>query len=188
MWLEITEGALAADTESTLGVLRRLRSLGLRLAIDDFGTGYASLGYLKSFPVEVLKIDRSFIVGLGTGKEDAAIVRSVISLARSLGLECVAEGIERPQQLEELRALGCTYVQGFLLGVPLPADVLGDQSGRRPQPVDRRRIGALRRAPVAFGVRPSRRCVGRPSPYSGHLRTPPGSGHRPPSCTGGTTP
>jgi EAL domain-containing protein (putative c-di-GMP-specific phosphodiesterase class I) len=112
-----------------LGVLRRLRALGLRLAIDDFGTGYASLGYLKSFPVEVLKIDRSFIVGLGTGKEDAAIVRSVISLARSLGLECVAEGIERPQQLEELRALGCTYVQGFLLGVPLPVDVLGDQLG-----------------------------------------------------------
>jgi EAL domain-containing protein (putative c-di-GMP-specific phosphodiesterase class I) len=129
VWLEITEGALAADTASTLGVLRRLRSLGLRLAIDDFGTGYASLGYLKSFPVEVLKIDRSFIVGLGTGKEDAAIVRSVISLARSLGLECVAEGIERPQQLDELRALGCTYVQGFLLGVPLPADVLGDQLG-----------------------------------------------------------
>jgi diguanylate cyclase (GGDEF)-like protein/PAS domain S-box-containing protein len=129
VWLEITEGALAADTESTLGVLHRLRALGLRLAIDDFGTGYASLGYLKSFPVEVLKIDRSFIVGLGTGKEDAAIVRSVISLARSLGLECVAEGIERPQQLEELRALGCTYVQGFLLGVPLPIDVLGDQLG-----------------------------------------------------------
>jgi diguanylate cyclase (GGDEF)-like protein/PAS domain S-box-containing protein len=129
VWLEITEGALAADTESTLGVLRRLRALGLRLAIDDFGTGYASLGYLKSFPVEVLKIDRSFVVGLGEGMEDAAIVKSVVSLARSLGLECVAEGIERPQQLEELRALGCTYVQGFLLGVPLPADVLGNQLG-----------------------------------------------------------
>jgi diguanylate cyclase (GGDEF)-like protein/PAS domain S-box-containing protein len=129
VWLEITEGALAADTESTLGVLRRLRSLGVRLAIDDFGTGYASLGYLKSFPVEVLKIDRSFIVGLGRGSADVAIVRSVISLAKSLGLDCVAEGIERPQQLEELRALGCAYVQGFLLGVPLPADVLGDQLG-----------------------------------------------------------
>ena len=129
VWLEITEGALAADTETTLGVLRRLRALGLRLAIDDFGTGYASLGYLKSFPVELLKIDRSFVVGLGTGKEDATIVRSVIDLARSLGLECVAEGIERPQQLEELRALGCSYVQGFLLGVPLPADVLGDHLG-----------------------------------------------------------
>jgi diguanylate cyclase (GGDEF)-like protein len=129
VWLEITEGALAADTESTLAVLHRLRALGIRLAIDDFGTGYASLGYLKSFPVEVLKIDRSFMVGLGRGTEDATIVRSVVALARSLGLDCVAEGIERPQQLEELRALGCAYVQGFLLGVPLPADVLGDQLG-----------------------------------------------------------
>jgi diguanylate cyclase (GGDEF)-like protein/PAS domain S-box-containing protein len=129
VWLEITEGALAADTESTLAVLRRLRALGIRLAIDDFGTGYASLGYLKSFPVEVLKIDRSFIVGLGRGVEDSTIVRSVIALARSLGLDCVAEGIERPQQLEELNALGCAFVQGFLLGVPLPADVLGPQLG-----------------------------------------------------------
>ncbi len=129
VWLEITEGALAADTESTLAVLRRLRSLGIRLAIDDFGTGYASLGYLKSFPVEVLKIDRSFIAGLGSGLEDSTIVRSVIALAGSLGLDCVAEGIERPRQLEDLRALGCAFVQGFLLGVPLPADVLGNQLG-----------------------------------------------------------
>jgi diguanylate cyclase (GGDEF)-like protein/PAS domain S-box-containing protein len=129
VWLEITEGALAADTESTLEVLRRLRAIGIRLAIDDFGTGYASLGYLKSFPVEVLKIDRSFVVGLGHGTEDTAIVRSVITLARSLGLDCVAEGIEQPQQLEELRALGCTFGQGFLLGVPLPGDVLGDDLG-----------------------------------------------------------
>jgi diguanylate cyclase (GGDEF)-like protein/PAS domain S-box-containing protein len=129
VWLEITEGALAADTESTLDVLHRLRALGIRLAIDDFGTGYASLGYLKSFPVEVLKIDRSFMVGLGRTMEDATIVRSVIALAASLGLDCVAEGIEQPQQLEELRALGCAFVQGFLLGVPLPADVLGEQLG-----------------------------------------------------------
>ncbi len=129
VWLEITEGALAADTESTLAVLRRLRALGIRLAIDDFGTGYASLGYLKSFPVEVLKIDRSFMEGLGRATEDATIVRSVVALARSLGLDCVAEGIERPEQLEELRAMGCAFGQGFLLGVPLPADVLGEQLG-----------------------------------------------------------
>jgi len=129
VWLEITEGALAADTESTLGVLRRLRALGVRLAIDDFGTGYASLGHLKSFPVEVLKIDRSFMAGLGRGAEDATIVSSVIALAASLGLECVAEGIEQPYQLEELRSLGCAFVQGFLLGVPLPAHVLGEQLG-----------------------------------------------------------
>jgi diguanylate cyclase (GGDEF)-like protein len=129
VWLEITEGALAGDAESTLDVLRRLREVGVRLAIDDFGTGYASLGYLKSFPVEALKIDRSFISGLGRGTEDTTIVQSVIALAGSLGLACIAEGIERPQQLEELRALGCTYVQGFLLGVPLPAEILGAQLG-----------------------------------------------------------
>ena len=128
VWLEITEGALAADTESTLRVLRRLRDIGVRLSIDDFGTGYAWLGHLKSFPVESLKIDRSFVVELGRGGDDGAtIVRAVIALARSLGLTCVAEGIERPQQLEELRSLGCDFVQGFLLGVPLPADVLGEQ-------------------------------------------------------------
>ena len=127
LWLEITEGALAADTESTLRVLQRLGDLGVRLAIDDFGTGYASLGYLKSFPVGALKIDRSFVVGLGRGADDTTIVGSVVALARSLGLECVAEGIEHPRQLDELRRLGCEYVQGFLLGVPLPAEVLGPQ-------------------------------------------------------------
>ena len=127
VWLEITEGALAADTESTLQVLRRLRDVGVRLAIDDFGTGYAWLGHLKSFPVESLKIDRSFVVDLGRSDNDeGTIVRAVIALARSLGLTCVAEGIERPEQLEELRSLGCDFVQGFLLGVPLPAEVLGE--------------------------------------------------------------
>jgi EAL domain-containing protein (putative c-di-GMP-specific phosphodiesterase class I) len=130
VWLEITEGALADDTETTLRVLHQLQALGVRLAIDDFGTGYASLGYLKSFPVHALKVDRSFVTDLGTGGEgDATIVRAVIALARSLGLACVAEGIERPEQLEHLRALGCDFVQGFLLGVPLPADVLGERMG-----------------------------------------------------------
>jgi diguanylate cyclase (GGDEF)-like protein/PAS domain S-box-containing protein len=126
LWLEITEGALAADTESILHVLDGLRSLGVRLSIDDFGSSYASLGYLKRFPVEALKIDRGFVEGLGHGVADAAIVGWVVNLARSLGLTCIAEGVERPEQLDELRALGCDFAQGFLLGVPLPADVLGE--------------------------------------------------------------
>ena len=126
LWLEITEGALAGDAASTIGVLRALRDLGIRLSIDDFGSGYASLGYLRSFPVESLKIDRSFVDGLGRGNEDAAIVGSVVALARSLSLTCIAEGVERPDQLGQLVALGCDYVQGFLLGVPLPADTLGE--------------------------------------------------------------
>jgi diguanylate cyclase (GGDEF)-like protein/PAS domain S-box-containing protein len=129
VWLEITEGALAADTESTLRVLHDLKCVGVRLSIDDFGTGYASLGYLRSFPVDTLKIDRSFVVDLGSGGDDATIVGAVTSLARSLGLTCIAEGIERREQLEELHSLQCDFVQGFLLGVPLPAEVLGEQLG-----------------------------------------------------------
>jgi diguanylate cyclase (GGDEF)-like protein/PAS domain S-box-containing protein len=126
LWLEITEGALAADTESTLDVLHGLRALGVHLSIDDFGSGYASLGYLKRFPVEALKIDRGFVEGLGQGIADAAIVGLVVNLARSLGLVCVAEGVERSEQLDELRTLGCDFAQGFLLGVPLPAETLGE--------------------------------------------------------------
>ena len=126
LWLEITEGALAGDAAQTIDVLRQLRTLGVRLSIDDFGSGYASLGYLRSFPVEALKIDRSFVDGLGRGTEDAAIVGSVVALARSLGLICIAEGVERPDQIGHLDVLGCDYVQGFLLGVPLSAETLGN--------------------------------------------------------------
>jgi diguanylate cyclase (GGDEF)-like protein/PAS domain S-box-containing protein len=126
LWLEITEGALATDTESTLRVLHGLRALGVRLSIDDFGSGYASLGYLKSFPVETVKIDRGFIEGLGRGKADATIVGAVVNLARSLGLHSVAEGVELSEQLDKLRSLGCEYAQGFLLGLPVSAEAVGD--------------------------------------------------------------
>ncbi len=126
LWLEITEGALAADTESTLEVLHNLRALGVHLSIDDFGSGYASLGYLRSFPVEALKIDRSFVEGLGRGTADATIVGLIGDLTRSLGLLCIAEGVERAGQLDDLRALGCDLAQGFLVGVPLPAETLGE--------------------------------------------------------------
>jgi diguanylate cyclase (GGDEF)-like protein/PAS domain S-box-containing protein len=126
LWLEITEGALATDTETTLQVLHHLRALGVHLSIDDFGSGYASLGYLRSFPVEALKIDRSFVDGLGRGTADATIVGLIGDLTRSLGLICIAEGVERSNQLDDLRALGCDFAQGFLLGVPLPAETLGE--------------------------------------------------------------
>jgi len=126
LWLEITEGALATDTETTLRVLHDLRELGVHLSIDDFGSGYASLGYLRSFPVEALKIDRSFVEGLGQGTADATIVGLIGDLTRSLGLICIAEGVERSDQLDDLRALGCDFAQGFLLGVPLPAETLGE--------------------------------------------------------------
>jgi diguanylate cyclase (GGDEF)-like protein/PAS domain S-box-containing protein len=124
--LELTENTLMQDTASTIDALHALRSQGVHLSIDDFGTGYSSLAYLKRFPVESLKIDRSFIDGLGQESEDTSIVEAIIRLAHALELSAVAEGLETPTQLETLRTLGCDYAQGFLLGHPLPAEVIGD--------------------------------------------------------------
>ena len=124
--LELTENTLMQDTTSTVDALQALRSQGVHLSIDDFGTGYSSLSYLKRFPVESLKIDRSFIDGLGSESEDTSIVEAIIRLAHALELSAVAEGLETPKQLETLRTLGCDYAQGFLLGHPLPAEVIGD--------------------------------------------------------------
>ena len=119
--LEITETAIMADAELSMDVLGKLAALGLRLAIDDFGTGYSSLEYLKRFPVHALKIDRSFIAGLATSSDDAAIVRATLSLAESMGLEVTAEGVETEQQRAGLLALGCERAQGFLFSPAVPA-------------------------------------------------------------------
>ena len=124
--LELTENTLMQDTASTIDALHALRSQGVHLSIDDFGTGYSSLSYLKRFPVESLKIDRSFIDGLGQESEDTSIVEAIIRLAHALELSAVAEGLETPTQLETLRTLGCDFAQGFLLGRPLPADAIGE--------------------------------------------------------------
>jgi diguanylate cyclase (GGDEF)-like protein/PAS domain S-box-containing protein len=118
--LELTESVLLEDVDRHIRTLLELRSLGVRLAIDDFGTGFSSLTYLKRFPVDVVKIDRSFVAGLGTDPNDTAIVRSVIDLAHALSLEVVAEGVERPEQVEALRALGCDTAQGYIFSRPLP--------------------------------------------------------------------
>ena len=120
--LEITESAVMQDAESAEGILRRLKALGVQLAIDDFGTGYSSLSYLKRFPVDTLKIDRSFVDGLGHDAQDTAIVRSVVALAQTLDLSVTAEGVETPSQLAQLRLLGCNYSQGYLLGRPVAAE------------------------------------------------------------------
>jgi PAS domain S-box-containing protein len=121
LWFEVTETALADDEEAALAGLRALRSLGVRLALDDFGTGFGHLAHLRRYPVQALKIDRSFISGMHTSANDAAIVRSVVGLGRELGLAIVAEGVEAPQQHEDLAALRCEFAQGWLFGRPEPA-------------------------------------------------------------------
>jgi diguanylate cyclase (GGDEF)-like protein len=116
--LEITESVVMQDVPATLAKLHELKDLGIRLAIDDFGTGYSSLGYLKRFPVDTLKIDRSFVKGLSHEGGDSAIVRAVVTVAKSLNMDVTAEGIETDQQRLELKALGCELGQGFLFGRP----------------------------------------------------------------------
>ena len=120
--LEITESILMHDIESTIDTLQRLRDLGVRLAIDDFGTGYSSLSYLRRLPVDILKIDRSFVAVVDTGPDEAALVRSIVSLGQSLRLETVAEGIEQPGQLAELKSLGTRMGQGYFFAKPLGPD------------------------------------------------------------------
>ena len=123
--LEITESVLMRDADATVGVIDQLQALGVRVSIDDFGTGYSSLAYLKRFPVDSVKIDRSFVDGLPDDPGDRAIVTAVVSLAHALGLDVVAEGVETPEQLAELVALGCDQAQGYYFAKPLPVADLG---------------------------------------------------------------
>jgi diguanylate cyclase (GGDEF)-like protein/PAS domain S-box-containing protein len=119
--LEMTESVLMDDAAATITILQSLKALGIRLGIDDFGTGYSSLSYLRRFPVDVIKIDRSFVNGLGKDLEDSAVVAAIASLADTLGLGTVAEGVETPLQRDCLLALGCTRAQGFLFARPVEA-------------------------------------------------------------------
>jgi len=119
--LEITESVIM-NVDDAIGVLQRLHDMGVRLAVDDFGTGYSSLAYLKLLPINALKIDRSFVVGIGDNLGDESIIQAVIGLARSLGLSTVAEGVETALQLAFLRQAGCDQIQGYYFGRPQPAD------------------------------------------------------------------
>jgi diguanylate cyclase (GGDEF)-like protein len=119
--LEITETLAMQNAEASQGVLRGLKELGIRVAIDDFGTGYSSLSYLTSLPIDILKVDRSFVSGLGTDRGSGEITAAVIALAHSLALDVIAEGVETEAQLEILRSQGCNKVQGYLFSPPIPA-------------------------------------------------------------------
>ncbi len=125
-WLviEITESVVMHDTSASVNWLHALKQLGVRIAIDDFGTGYSSLAYLQLFPIDVMKIDRSFVIGLGTDPKATELVRAVINLSESLGMTTLAEGIETPEQLAELRSLGCQLGQGFAFAKPMSSGAL----------------------------------------------------------------
>lgn len=125
--IEITESVLVDDIRGALHALENLKQLGVSLALDDFGTGYSSLTYLKRFPVDVVKIDRSFVANLGDDPVDEAIVEAVVGLAQTLGLSVVAEGVENARQLEHVKALSCDQVQGYFLSPPLPAHAIASR-------------------------------------------------------------
>jgi EAL domain-containing protein (putative c-di-GMP-specific phosphodiesterase class I) len=134
--LEITENTIMADPFRAMSVLRRLSEMGVKLSIDDFGTGYSSLAYLKRLPVDAVKIDKSFVLGMSADDNDGAIVRSTIDLARNLGLRVVAEGVETSEIWTELRDLGCDLAQGYLISKPVPADELTAWLGQRKEYID----------------------------------------------------
>ncbi|HEX8630084.1 MAG TPA: EAL domain-containing protein [Catenuloplanes sp.] len=129
LWLEITESGVIEDPEYSLAILRHLRRLGVTICLDDFGTGYSSLTYLKRFPTRIVKIDRSFVNGVGNDQDDETIVRTVVAMAHALGQQVVAEGVETAVQRDWLRNLGCEMVQGWLYGAARPADASGSWIG-----------------------------------------------------------
>ena len=139
--LEITESLLLHDNEITMRVLNQIKALGVRIAMDDFGTGYSSLNYLRRFPFDKVKIDRSFIEHIADDPSSLAIVQAVISIAKSRDIATTAEGVEKNEQLELLRALGCTEMQGYLFSPAKPAAELAHllltQAPQQPQEMAR---------------------------------------------------
>jgi diguanylate cyclase len=150
LWLEVTESVMITEPELALATLRRVRSLGVRVALDDFGTGYSSLSLLQKFPLQRIKIDRAFVHGVADNPNDRSLVRTIVAMGRSLGLDMVAEGVESVHQLQVLSDLGCTKAQGYLISHPVPADAM------------RSTVAALERLGQFPGLRPT------PSTYPSH--------------------
>jgi predicted signal transduction protein with EAL and GGDEF domain len=136
--LEITESLIMADPEAAIDVLAQLKALHVQSAIDDFGTGYSSLSYLHRFPVETLKVDRSFVGAMRSEQTgEGEIVRAIVSLAHNLGLDVIAEGVETAHQVQRLKALGCEHAQGFFFSQPLSREGAADHLARQARPVPR---------------------------------------------------
>jgi len=130
--VEITESVLMKDARATVDRLKRLKALGVRIAIDDFGTGYSSLAYLRQFPVDVLKIDRSFVAEMSGSPDAAAFIHTLVELGRTLGLVTLAEGIEESVQIDGLRSERCDHGQGFLFSRPVDAATVEQLFTRAP--------------------------------------------------------
>jgi EAL domain-containing protein (putative c-di-GMP-specific phosphodiesterase class I) len=135
--LEVTEDILLLDEQRVLDTFLRIQELGVRVVFDDFGTGYASLSYLKKFPLDGLKIDRSFVLDLRADSDDAAIVGSTIGLSKQLGLSVIAEGIENRATADLLVSMGCEEGQGYFFGRPMPAQAFEEQFLKAPEPTAR---------------------------------------------------
>lgn len=133
MKLELTESLVVEDSASTAAMLTQLREMGVQVYIDDFGTGYSSLSYLHNLPIDTLKIDRTFISQLGSADESKEIVRTILSLAHSLGMKVIAEGVETQIQLSSLQKLNCEFMQGFLFSKPVDEQEAGAMLGK---PID----------------------------------------------------
>jgi len=119
--LELTESLLMRDVDRTIATLEYLKSTGITLAMDDFGTGYSSLSYLRRFPIDVLKIDRSFVIDIEQSDDGATICAAILAMSRQLGLTVIAEGVENNEQVDFLRAHDCDEIQGYLISKPVPA-------------------------------------------------------------------
>ena len=157
--LEITESVLFDDVDAAVETLRQLRGLGVRLGVDDFGTGYSSLTYLKRLPVEMVKIDRTFVDGVGADPESTAIVAAVVSMARALGLVTVAEGAETARQIAALRTLGCSVAQGFYFSPPSDPEVVESLLLSTPPPWAETITEPLKAPPAAPAPIPSQRAA-----------------------------
>jgi diguanylate cyclase (GGDEF)-like protein len=124
LWIEITEGVMISEPELALSTLQKMKALGVRVALDDFGTGYSSLSLLQRFPLQRIKIDRAFVQGVADNPSDRALVRTIVAMGHSLGLDMVAEGVESLHQIQVLHELGCRKAQGYLISHPVPADAM----------------------------------------------------------------
>jgi len=138
--VEITETAVLVDVPAAVAVLGALRRRGVRVALDDFGTGFSSLLRLRELPVDCLKVDRAFVAGLTRSRDDLAIVASVVNMAATLGLDCIAEGVEAEEQADQLRRLGCATAQGYLWSPAVPLQQVPLEPGLSPTARRQRRL------------------------------------------------